>query len=535
MDYHAYSNEFNPQDMYIDLSEKFREFCPEQIIIEDEEESQASQKTQSNEQSNRFPKTGHYTLEEDLKILEYVNSHCQESALPTSKKFWEFAVEQLNFLGGVRSADSLHERYRLYLMNLSEANKAEIKNWTTKHGNRGLLIFRKKARNYSSGERAYTYVMDTITLKHNPALSKWSETQEKRPEKKRRSKSKEKKRSTEIERQFQYSVEDSDDEATNRTIEYRSETNNNNNSNASVPGIIEVDEEASKSHTFFWRFNNSIQENNFTSKKISSKKEKASAYLTDSNDTDNWLKTLQNFAYQKPKHPNKLSRETSNKMSLTDKSSVQKKENQRQSIYLEEGEAEEIVYYSRKKVDPEMKTQNTQQLSQDFQNNENESLQQNRAFSRDNEEGIHIKGAIPSKKIKKNEDTAAGDKVLKLNQIEREIQKVRPDINQQTIQTIIEKANWLKNASQTHSKSPKEILNVFYSCSMNVKMLEKYFEGDQNLLWTKEEDEVLQEGRDRVIRILRKYKSPENVTIRQTFLKQFGELERQFDDGELLL
>ena len=89
------------------------------------------------------------------------------------------------------------------------------------------------------------------------------------------------------------------------------------------------------------------------------------------------------------------------------------------------------------------------------------------------------------------------------------------------------RADWLRELAQRYNVGSEEMLDLFYFCSMNSKILTDYLEGAEYLKWNDDEDSLLQSGLEEAVRVLCRYKTKENVRLRLEFLERCEHLEKE--------
>ena len=63
--------------------------------------------------------------------------------------------------------------------------------------------------------------------------------------------------------------------------------------------------------------------------------------------------------------------------------------------------------------------------------------------------------------------------------------------NTQEEDRLRDKATWLREQAYKNNISPDQMTNLFYRCSMNSTILDRYFRGEKNLIWDRDEDNLL--------------------------------------------
>ena len=550
-DYHRYANEIKPSELYIDLELECEENPPIQTQTLDvaggADDLQIELEVVEEEQSQRIRK-GCYTLDEDLKIIEYIQTHDEVYLQPTSKKYWEKAIEKFNLLEGTRSADSLRERYRLYLGDLDENDKIVIDSWLSEHGREGYLTFKKKEVADITGQKYIRNALDTIVLRHHPSTPSVPAKKDKN----KLTKFSDAKTRTKLEWQFENSFDGSENEIVYKPremvqapAEVIENTTRNSFPKSPLPANSNMEVEdpsknkqpppkpsnqreiqlriASPNHLIGNRGKPIIRdrgvEANHEDDEIESVEDKIIPSMSLSDDIST-QKTSQRFS--QPVAPSSL---VQNDHAYKPDSHIE------DDIEEEEKKiVEEVVYYPQEKLSslkkPYKPPESMNLLSRYFTPSKDRKPE---------EEERELLGSKPRKQVKKPEDHDSNKENANINQISKDSLRMQPEINPKDMQKVVEKADWVKRISQKYNKTPKELLEIFYYCSMNVKILEKYFAGEDYLLWIKEEDDILLEGRDRVIRMLQKYKKPENVLMRQEFLKNYQHLKQAATTDRLMV
>lgn len=116
-----------------------------------------------------------------------------------------------------------------------------------------------------------------------------------------------------------------------------------------------------------------------------------------------------------------------------------------------------------------------------------------------------------------NEDSYLGDNTRKIVKKDN----VRSD-------GFASKVGWLMEIAEKHQLTPPTVMEMYYYCSMNPKVLELYLSGEKSVLWTKEEDKLLSEGGESAIRVLSKIRDPSDVRARSQFLSQYAHVKLLF-------
>ena len=417
------------------------------------------------EKQPRGPRKGPYTLEEDLELIKYVQSQSGSTTKPTSRKFWEDALKNDNVLGGdSRSSDSCRERYRLFLADLNEFDNNDIENWVSIHGTEGFLLFKKKELEGNEGIGPAHHRLDTIVLKYRAPTAKSPDHKEKKEREKQEKR--------------EQKLRDKEGRRERRTVKPRARKQG-----------PEASEERTKTRI----------EREFEDSNLASENERKETKQTDT-----------------PKRADASRR-------ANQASSDQKAQNKK-GVFSEdiEEEDEESGQASGRKV-IEKYTKNTPKTQKQKQKKRSDMDIEDDI---ENEEGEaeQIKGSKSRKQLKKDDDDDELNSA-KINQIGKQSETVNVQMNQRDMQKVAEKADLIKTLSRSYNKTPQEFLQIFYYCSMNMKILEDYFNGDESAIWSKEEDDVLLQGREPAVRVLEKYKSVESVQIRQEFLSNFKHME----------
>mmetsp|Transcript_27653 Transcript_27653/g.31867 ORF Transcript_27653/g.31867 Transcript_27653/m.31867 type:complete len:462 (+) Transcript_27653:3-1388(+) len=115
-------------------------------VVEHVEEVRAGQEEAPHGQEVR----GKYSVAEDIQIIDYVKWRSGINSL--SRNFWQRAVEKDNLLEKKRSIDSLRERYRNQLRNVTEADLVVMRRWVTEHGEKGYITFKSVPGKDSTGK-----------------------------------------------------------------------------------------------------------------------------------------------------------------------------------------------------------------------------------------------------------------------------------------------------------------------------------------------------------------------------------------------
>ena len=434
-DYHAYRNEHKPGELVVELAEGAQESSKKKkASVPREKKPSVPKEKIPKEKLPKVPRKGYYSLEEDLKLLEYVKEHPSLLVKPTSRKFWEDAIRKDNILEGTRSSDSLRERYRWFLAGLDEADNAEIERWVSIHGHEGFLLFKKRELDGNQDLNTHQHRLDTIVLKYHPSTQK-----------------------------------------------------------APV---------------------------------IKPKKEKKEKVIKEKRPPGRPRKQGPEGEYENSEKKNREERPTEEKRKPERDSSAKKSQQKKKAIVHEDVEDEKGNEDFRKKIEKYLEEVKQKQKMK-------ESKQAEMMIEKEGGEE-EIKEPKPEKKVRKEENE--GDKKEKEFASEgKQYHKVNVQMNQRDMQKVAEKADWIKNLSAIYGKSPREFLQIYYNCSMNAKLLDDYLKGDDRVIWTKEEDEVLMQGRDRAVRVLGKHKSLENIQLRIEFLKNYQNLERSLDSEHYLL
>lgn len=112
--------------------------------------------------------------------------------------------------------------------------------------------------------------------------------------------------------------------------------------------------------------------------------------------------------------------------------------------------------------------------------------------------------------------------------VTRDVSFSRPDerfFSTQEEERLRDKETWLREQAMKHSISPDQMKSLFFRCSMNSLILDRYFRGEHNLIWDKDEDDLLTGPyKDVAKRVLSHYKGSANVRQREEFLTKFEHL-----------
>lgn len=154
-----------PAASLFDVIQKNKELKENQMVEENgnREETQPEEaKQEQNEGATTQEIRGKYTVAEDVKILDYVKERAGINSL--SRLFWQRAVEKEGLLDKKRSIDSLRERYRNQLRNVTEDDLNRMRQWIAENGEKGHITFKTVQVQEAKGKIALVKKMDAIEM-----------------------------------------------------------------------------------------------------------------------------------------------------------------------------------------------------------------------------------------------------------------------------------------------------------------------------------------------------------------------------------
>lgn len=129
-----------------------------------------------------------------------------------------------------------------------------------------------------------------------------------------------------------------------------------------------------------------------------------------------------------------------------------------------------------------------------------------------------------------NQVNSVGLPSKKANLIEK---IVKPQLlNQEEVRLLEDKRIWVKECARKHNLTPDQFLDLFFRCSMNYQILEKYLEGYTDLAWDEDEDTILRNPRSEAEKkMLVSYKGLLNVEQRENFFEKLRVLRPLFSNN----